>query len=201
MHTCLIPALVIAAVQAKYTEIVFPGDFEEIKESHKTINATAECVSTTASWCSPTNYPDSVITNLIKSDSIAVQLLEKEDGFETNKVGFNDEDEYRYEDAENICKVSTDYIFPKAAKNKKGKFMFIVNRPAGSVEYLQKVKITTCEDAGEECVQGKLSGGSISTMCKQEYSDYKLVALSETGEELVIDDFTFPSCCSCVFNY
>ena len=92
MHTCLIPALVIAAVQAKYTEIVFPGDFEEIKESHKMINASAECLSTTASWCSPTNYPDSVITNLIKSDSIAVQLLEKEDGFKTNKVGFNDED-------------------------------------------------------------------------------------------------------------
>ena len=161
MHTCLIRALVITAVQAKYTEIVFPGDFEEIKESHKIINATAECLSTTTSWCSPTNYPDSVITNLIKSDSIAVQLLEKEDGFETNKVGFNGEDEYRYEDAENICKVSTDYIFPKAAKNIKGKFMFIVNRPAGSVEYLQKVKITNCVDAGEECAQGKLAGGSV----------------------------------------
>ena len=102
-------------------------------------------------------------------------------------------------DEKNICKVDTDYIFPKAAKNKKGKFMFIVNRPAGSVEYLQKIKITTCENAGEECAQGRL-GGSISTMCKQEYSDYKLVALSETGEELVVDDFTFPSCCSCVFN-
>ena len=144
----------------------------------------------TRSWCSPSKYPDSVITNLIKCDSNAVKLLEKEDGFETNSVGFNDEDEYRYEDEENICKVSTDYIFPKAAKNKKGKFMFIVNRPAGSVEYIQKVKITTCEDAGEECAQGKLSGESISTMCKQEYSDYKLVALSETGEELVIDEFS-----------
>eukprot|EP00090_Calanus_glacialis_P040513 TRINITY_DN70683_c0_g1_i1.p1 TRINITY_DN70683_c0_g1~~TRINITY_DN70683_c0_g1_i1.p1 ORF type:complete len:170 (-),score=55.22 TRINITY_DN70683_c0_g1_i1:49-558(-) len=160
-------------------------------------------VNITTEMCDPANYPDSVITNLIKSDSNAVKLLEKEDGFETNSVGFNGEDEYRYEDEdeENICKLSTDYIFPKAAKNKKGKFLFIVNRPAGSVEYLQKVKITSCEDAGEECAQGQLSGGSISTMCKQEYSDYKLVALSETGEELVIDDFTFPSCCSCVFNY
>ena len=39
MHTCKLPALVIAGVQAKYTEIVFPGDFEEIKESQMIINA------------------------------------------------------------------------------------------------------------------------------------------------------------------
>jgi hypothetical protein len=84
-------------------------------------------------------------------------------------------------------------------KNKKGKFVFIVNSPAGSEEYLQLVKVTTCVADGEECAQGRLLS-SISTMCKQEYSDHKLVALSETGEELVVDTFSFPSCCTCVFN-
>eukprot|EP00091_Calanus_sinicus_P005304 TRINITY_DN15742_c0_g1_i1.p1 TRINITY_DN15742_c0_g1~~TRINITY_DN15742_c0_g1_i1.p1 ORF type:complete len:199 (-),score=56.53 TRINITY_DN15742_c0_g1_i1:76-672(-) len=198
MHTCLIPALVISAIQKNYGGIVFPENVEETKESQRMLNTTAECSSTTVSWCSPTNYPDSVITNLIKGGSNVVQLLEKEDQLKTNRVDIGNGDKYDYN--ENICKVSTDYIFPKAAKNKEGKFKFIVNRPAGSEEYLQKVQITTCKDSGEECAQGKLSGSTISTRCKQEYSDYKLVALSETGEELVIDDFTFPSCCSCVFN-
>merc|ERR1719341_1715866 len=114
MLTWLLPALVITVVQAKYTGIVFPGHFDEIKESQIEINVTAECLSTTRSWCNPTNYPDSLITNLIKSDTIAVQLLEKDDDIQTNKVGRNDEDKYEDDYAENICKVSTDYIFPKA---------------------------------------------------------------------------------------
>ena len=65
-----------------------------------------------------------------------------------------------------------------------------------SEEYLQLVKVTTCMADGEECAQGRLLR-SISTMCKQEYLDLKLVVLSE---ELVVDTFSFPSCCSCVFN-
>ena len=95
---------------------------------------------------------------------------------------------------------ATDYIYPKAAKNKAGKFMFIVNRPAGSEEYLQLVKVTTCKADGEECAQGQLLGSGISTACQQEYSDHKLVALSESGEELEVKTFPFPSCCSCVRN-
>ena len=31
----------------------------------------------------------------------------------------------------------------------------------------------------------------------QEYSDIKLVALSENEEELIVETFQFPSCCIC----
>merc|ERR1719158_1176700 len=101
--------------------------------------------------------------------------------------------------AENICNTQTNYITPRGAKNKEGKFMFIVNHPEGSLNYVQLVRVTTCTTPDEECAQGQLSG-SISTRCQQEYSDHKLVALSESGEELIVDTFSFPSCCSCVFD-
>merc|ERR1719495_613118 len=100
---------------------------------------------------------------------------------------------------ENICDVDTKYIKPRAAKNKNGKFMFIVNHPEGADEYIQLVRVATCKSAGEECGQGRLAN-SISTKCNQEYLDHKLVALSAEGEELVVDTFSFPSCCTCLMN-
>ena len=77
--------------------------------------------------------------------------------------------------------------------------MFIVNHPGGADEYIQLVKVATCVSAGKECGQGRMAR-SVSTQCNQEYLDHKLVALSVTGEELVVDTFSFPSCCTCLMN-
>jgi len=101
---------------------------------------------------------------------------------------------------ENICGLTTEYIMPRAAKNKNGQFRFIVNHPEGGDEqYIQLVRVARCAGAGEECGYGVMGPG-IETRCHQEYLDHKLVALSESGEELVIDTFTFPSCCSCLMK-
>ena len=89
---------------------------------------------------------------------------------------------------------------PRAAKNKNGQFRFIVNHPEGGDEqYIQLVRVARCAGAGEECGWGVMGPG-IETRCHQEYLDHKLVALSESGEELVIDTFTFPSCCTCLMK-
>jgi len=111
------------------------------------------------------------------------------------------EDEELHEDGfENICGLTTEYIMPRAAKNKNGQFRFIVNNPEGGDEqYIQLVRVARCAGAGEECGWGVMGPG-IETRCHQEYLDHKLVALSESGEELVIDTFTFPSCCSCLMK-
>ena len=70
------------------------------------------------------------------------------------------------------------------------------NRPplGGGEEYIQLVRVAKCAGEGQECGWGLLSGHD--TKCQQEYLDHKLVVLSD-GEELVIDTFTFPSCCTC----
>jgi len=111
------------------------------------------------------------------------------------------EHEELHEDGfENICGLTTEYIMPRAAKNKNGQFRFIVNHPEGGDEqYIQLVRVARCAGAGEECGWGVMGPG-IETRCQQEYLDHKLVALSESGEELVIDTFTFPSCCTCLMR-
>merc|ERR1712154_165905 len=40
----------------------------------------------------------------------------------------------------------------------------------------------------------------LTTKCRQEYSDHKLVALSQEGEELQVETFQFPSCCTCYIS-
>ena len=75
--------------------------------------------------------------------------------------------------------------------------MFIVNQLVGSEEYFQIVRVSICSSPEEECGDGGLFS-TVSTKCMQEYSDRKLVALSETGQELVVDTFAFPSCCTCM---
>eukprot|EP00092_Neocalanus_flemingeri_P013626 GFUD01014696.1.p1 GENE.GFUD01014696.1~~GFUD01014696.1.p1 ORF type:complete len:222 (-),score=55.79 GFUD01014696.1:24-689(-) len=210
MHYILITAVLISIVHANVVKVVFPDDendgktkrhfdFEnpsqigdKMKSLLKTNSPKAHSNNATH-WCSPDNYPGNAISSLIKKNSDLLELLEKDDGIHTfgSKIPI---------DTENICHTESEYITPKAAKNKKGKFMFIVNSPAGSEEYIQLVKVTSCKAARQECAQGQLLN-SISTMCHQEYSDHKLVVLSETGEELVVDTFSFPSCCSCVYNW
>jgi len=97
---------------------------------------------------------------------------------------------------ENVCGMSTTHIKPKAARNKKGQFKFLVNGGEGSEDYIQLVKISQCLGVGESCGKGKVFTREV-TECRQEYADHKLVALDEKGKELIVDTFSFPSCCSC----
>jgi len=121
-----------------------------------------------------------------------------EDGRELDDA--HEPEELHEDGFENICGLTTEYIMPRAAKNKNGQFRFIVNHPEGGDEqYIQLVRVARCAGAGEECGYGVMGPG-IETRCHQEYLDHKLVALSESGEELVIDTFTFPSCCSCLMK-
>merc|ERR1712115_197018 len=70
----------------------------------------------------------------------------------------------------------------------------------GDDEYIQLVRVSTCSSAGSECGRGRLEGAGVKTRCQQEYSDHKLVSLDESGEELVVDTFLFPSCCTCLIG-
>jgi len=102
----------------------------------------------------------------------------------------------------NICGLTTSYIKPRAAKNKDGEYRFIVNHPDGADEYLQVVRVSTCNSNDEQCGGGIIesAGLGLESKCQQEFSDHKLVALSATGEELVVEEFRFPSCCTCLIR-
>ena len=62
----------------------------------------------------------------------------------------------------------------------------------------QVVRVTTCREPGHSCYGGQLEGrGGLRTVCRQQYTDHKLVALDQDKDEVVVETFTFPSCCSC----
>jgi len=96
---------------------------------------------------------------------------------------------------EPVCGSTPRYIIPRMARNKKGVMMFIINQPENRTELTQLVKVTMCHNEGEKC-HGGLSWRTVSH-CKQEYTDHKLVAISEDQKHVVIDTFSFPSCCTC----
>merc|ERR1712106_481736 len=96
--------------------IVFPGKLEQVEQEEVALSASVECFNVTTSWCNPYNYPDSVISNLIKTNSDAAKMLENDDDYDyralsTSTPSINEAF------SENICKISNDLIFPKAARN------------------------------------------------------------------------------------
>jgi len=167
-------------------------------------------------WCdSPADYPDQAILaaalrqNNTLGSLFDSKLLVKEKEVPTerpglalfssvqSRKGFPQFEEFVEDDMINICSVKTEYIMPRAAKNKDGEYKFIVNHPEGGEEYVQQVRVNICRAAEQSCGHGLLAGSGLDTKCRQEYSDHKLVSLSATGEELQVETFRFPSCCSC----
>ena len=137
-------------------------------------------------WCNPTNYPETKVERILSNNKKIVNFLDKDNDVFVELRSF---DPYY----ENVCNERTEYIYPRAAKNKEENWMFIVNSPQNDTRYRQMVKITKCTNPGFACASGEVF--TSRTKCVQEYSDHKLVALSEAGDDLIVDTFSFPSCC------
>ena len=143
-----------------------------------------------ADWCDkPLRYPAHQISSALARQSEVVASV-----FMGNKepVVLARSGELPQELAmENVCPTITSHERPKAARNKAGQFRFIVNGGEGLEQYTQLVRMERCSQAGAGC------RGLARTECKQGFTDIKLVALDPDGKELIIDTFSFPSCCSC----
>jgi len=188
------------------TNTIIPTTTEVLKS-----NSRVRLCPGTEDWCdSPTDYPDQAILEAALRQNNTLGSLfdskllvkEKEVPTETtqnsvqSRKGLPEFEEF-VDDMINICSVKTEYIMPRAAKNKEGEFKFIVNHPEGGEEYVQQVRVNICRAAEQSCGHGLLAGSGVNTKCRQEYSDHKLVSLSATGEELQVETFRFPSCCTC----
>jgi len=162
-------------------------DRKEVRSSNLCKNGLEYCMD-------PDAYPSQAIARALEKQSTAINsmfdkslpIIEARSGLDTFHL-------------ENVCGAIRTDIKPRAAKNKKGEFKFLVNGGEGAEDFIQLVQITKCQGAGESCGRGNIFHRE-STICKQEYSDHKLVALDENGEELVVDTFSFPSCCSCYMH-
>jgi hypothetical protein len=88
-------------------------------------------------------------------------------------------------------------ILPRVGTNTNNQQRYLVN---GAIiredrELVQQVQVTTCDGPGDSCSAG---GFGVRTECRQQFSHHRLVALDMERGELVVETFTFPSCCSCM---
>ena len=106
-----------------------------------------------------------------------------------------------FREGREACPSTQQVTTPRVATNVNHKQKFIVNGLVGVDEVRQIVRITVCDtEQGEECGAGAFG---VPTECEQRFSEHKLVAvdMKENGEaQLVVDSFTFPSCCSCMIH-
>ena len=181
------------------------GEAEDTTEDSGLAGAGEQLCGAGEGWCAaPRHYPDTAILAAVTRqkqtfsqmfDSPNNTTAARTEAKANTTIGTRSGNfEMLEAEAEftNICAVRTSYITPRAAKNKEGQFRFIVNSPDGAAEYSQLVRVAVCGAAGAEC------SGVAGTRCRQEYSDHKLVSLGSSGEELVVDTFSFPSCCTCL---
>ena len=140
------------------------------------------------------NYPGKAMLLAIQKHHHIRRLIPKDEPSKMMIRKYTKKED-RYE---NVCSLTTSYRRPKYAKNTRGQSRFIVNIRKGEgeseEEYVQVVRVGVCATAGAECALGQ------ETRCQQQFLEHKLVALSESGKELVIDTFSFPSCCTCVWR-
>ncbi|XP_048484968.1 protein spaetzle 5 [Plutella xylostella] len=96
------------------------------------------------------------------------------------------------DNTEELCRVRTQFITPRAALNNKGAWKYVVNMPDNMT---QLVKAEIC--ASTECSGLCSVPLGYTTRCEQKYIQKRLVALESNGQNLYTDVFWIPSCCQC----
>jgi len=194
MLRSLLGVLSLAVVQG---QIMFPDEMYSSQHPKLTeCSANNICNNITDSEY-PSNAIIKALSKMNKYTKSIVKSLAKNPlgrNMPENEIGLRmsgDDDDIEV----NVCATKKTRINPKGALNINGEFMWILNSPAGKEEYIQSVDTTVCLGIDKECLSGQFTGHV--TRCKQEYSEHKLLALDKNAEEIIIDNFRFPSCCTC----
>ena len=146
----------------------------------------------------PDNYPTEIIAEAIATHYENVEEDEKTETIPPRtRRSLHLSSNTSYPSSSPLCSVHSYTAAPRAARNTDGRFRFVVNGDHGQEldTWGQLVRVTQCRKQGVECGHGRVISSS-KTMCRQGYSEHRLVAVEEGGR-LVRDTFLFPSFCTC----
>ncbi|CAH2107010.1 unnamed protein product [Euphydryas editha] len=93
---------------------------------------------------------------------------------------------------EELCRVRTQFVNPRAALNNKGNWRYVVNMPDNMTQ-LVRAEICTSTECSGLCTIPL----GYASRCEQKYIQKRLVALESSGQNLYTDVFWIPSCCQC----
>ena len=98
--------ITLATTTPAYThEVLFPDD-ERLDDKPKIVLTKSVTLNITTSFCDPANYPDSVITNLVKRNGSFDNFFEKDEGSITLLTLKTEPRDAQ----ENICDTHSKYI-------------------------------------------------------------------------------------------
>jgi hypothetical protein len=149
------------------------------------------CGSSGLLYCDqPRAYPRLAIKRALRRQTTMLDMF---DQAPANMVKRSTEDFYE------ACPSTHMTILPRVGTNTNNQQRYLVNGDIGHEigELVQQVQVTTCDGPGDSCGAG---GFGVRTECRQQYSHHRLVAFDMERGELVVETFTFPSCCSCMVH-
>ena len=117
-------------------------------------------------------------------------------------------EEFKDDQFENVCDSTQETIVPRVGTNTNNQQRYLVNAHGDLSEFkklVRTINIVRClgsQESGhrESCGGGGGLFGGRRTECRQEYTQHKMVALDQEAGELVVETFSFPSCCSCMVH-
>ncbi|XP_011167304.1 protein spaetzle 5 isoform X2 [Solenopsis invicta] len=98
-------------------------------------------------------------------------------------------------EAISLCPTRAQYIAPRAALNKEGNWMYVVNLPEQRNKYSQLVRSETC--LNDVCNGICSIPEGYRSKCQQQFVQKRLIALEGSGNRLYTDLFWLPHGCSC----
>jgi len=154
------------------------------------------------------DYPFNAIASVLKQDEQLSQKIFKEVFNSECKEAKSFISTRFLPTEEALCDSRPKVIYPQKALNLKNEWMYIVNLE----NYTQSVEIEECVDQTRRrqfsgfleaetkfgvCLYGGAEGHNPDlTVCRQKYTEHKLLAFT-ADSELLVDSFKLPSACGC----
>jgi len=154
-------------------------------------------------YCSsPLHYPQEMIDRAVKKSSAMkwIPPLFDPPPKAQPRFGYSG----LLDEFENVCQSSKTTIAPRVGTNTKNQQRYLVNGGVDLAEFdslVRTINIVTCLGSQEQGEKEQCSGvRGRRSECRQEYTEHKMVALDQEKGELVVETFSFPSCCSCMLK-
>ncbi|CAH0764028.1 unnamed protein product [Diatraea saccharalis] len=182
-----------AQIKSKHNDpIIFPGPIQEVPLTRYGADENdipEKCRNKNYCTIKPVDYPQERFNSMIKSKSLQQVSLVQSD--------LDD----RQGDPEEIdnCETLVEYDKLYKVKSDDGQWRTVVQAPEKN--YVQKVRLETCQGGDQECFEGILLLPGYKTYCKQQYSKWSFMVDTTDGsgntENITVN---LPTCCSCHYK-
>ncbi|KAJ8727371.1 hypothetical protein PYW07_001490 [Mythimna separata] len=170
------------------SSIVFPGPTQDVSNRHGTVDVPDKCKGKNFCTVKPADYPQELFNKLFKGKF-------KEQAFQPTYVMTDD----RQGDPDEMddCDTTVTYEPLFTVKTNEGDWRTVVQAPEEN--YLQMVRLESCNRVGNSCFTDFRLPLGLQTLCTQKYNVWEfLVHDGKDGTEKV--KVNLPMCCSCRYK-